>query len=112
MHAINFAIFHNLLPEIAARDEHLKSFVYRFPERYRYYFLFFKRLLMHHIRDCLPELKTRVNVMAAQFQSLLNSYGDDVIDKNTTLLQIITKFASSYVATLEGTSHYIETSEL
>lgn len=70
------------------------------------------RLLMHHIRDCLPELKTRVNVMAAQFQSLLNSYGDDVIDKNTTLLQIITKFASSYVATLEGTSHFIETTEL
>ena len=60
---------------------------------------------MHHIRDCLPELKTRVNVMAAQFQSLLNSYGDDVVDKNTTLLQIITKFASSYVATLEGIPH-------
>ena len=70
------------------------------------------RLLMQHIRDCLPELKTRVNVMAAQFQSLLNSYGDDVGDKNTTLLQIITKFASAYVATLDGTSRNIETSEL
>ncbi|TRY78211.1 hypothetical protein TCAL_14445 [Tigriopus californicus] len=70
------------------------------------------RLLMHHIRDCLPELKTRVNVMAAQFQSLLNSYGEDVGDKNTTLLQIITKFASAYVATLDGTSRNIETSEL
>lgn len=70
------------------------------------------RLLMHHIRDCLPELKTRVNVMSAQFQSLLNSYGEDVGDKNTTLLQIITKFASAYVATLEGTSRNIETSEL
>ena len=67
---------------------------------------------MHHIRDCLPELKTRVNVMSAQFQSLLNSYGDDVGDKNTTLLQIITKFASAYVATLEGTSRNIETAEL
>ena len=67
---------------------------------------------MHHIRDCLPELKTRVNVMAAQFQSLLNSYGDDVVDKNTTLLQIITKFAAAYNATLEGTSNNIETSEL
>jgi len=70
------------------------------------------RLLMHHIRDCLPELKTRVNVMASQFQSLLNSYGQDVVDKNTTLLQIITKFASSYVATLDGTARNIETSEL
>ena len=36
---------------------------------------------MHHIRDCLPELKTRVNVMAAQFQQLLNSFGDEVEDK-------------------------------
>ena len=45
------------------------------------------RLLMHHIRDCLPQLKTRVNVMASQFQTLLNSYGQDVTDKNTTLLQ-------------------------
>merc|ERR1719237_1406211 len=70
------------------------------------------RLLMQHIRDCLPELKTRVNVMAAQFQSLLNSYGNDVLDKNTTLLQIITKFAAAYVATLDGTSTNIETSEL
>lgn len=70
------------------------------------------RLLMHHIRDCLPELKTRVNVMASQFQSLLNSYGQDVVDKNTTLLQIMTKFASSYVATLDGTARNIETSEL
>jgi len=70
------------------------------------------RLLMHHIRDCLPELKTRVNVMASQFQTLLNSYGQEVVEKNTTLLQIITKFASSYVATLDGTARNIETSEL
>jgi len=70
------------------------------------------RLLMHHIRDCLPELKTRVNVMASQFQTLLNSYGAEVVEKNTTLLQIITKFASSYVATLDGTARNIETSEL
>lgn len=70
------------------------------------------RLLMHHIRDCLPELKTRVNVMASQFQSLLNSYGEDVTDKSQTLLQIITKFASAYCATIEGTSKNIETTEL
>jgi len=41
---------------------------------------------MHHIRDCLPELKTRVNVMAAQFQQLLNSFGDEVEDKVLVLL--------------------------
>lgn len=26
------------------------------------------RLLMHHIRDCLPDLKSRVNIRIAQFQ--------------------------------------------
>ncbi|KAM7002817.1 dynamin-1-like protein isoform 4-T4 [Tautogolabrus adspersus] len=70
------------------------------------------RLLMHHIRDCLPELKTRINVLAAQYQSLLNSYGEPVDDKNSTLLQLITKFAAEYCHTIEGTAKYIETTEL
>ncbi|KAH1014167.1 hypothetical protein HUJ04_003052 [Dendroctonus ponderosae] len=70
------------------------------------------RLLMHHIRDCLPDLKTRVNLMISQFQSLLTSYGEDISDKSKTLLQIITKFASAYCSTIEGTSRNIETTEL
>ncbi|KAG8195883.1 hypothetical protein JTE90_001121 [Oedothorax gibbosus] len=70
------------------------------------------RLLMHHIRDCLPDLKTRVNVMISQFQSMLHSYGEAVDDQGQTLLQIITKFASSYCSTVEGTARNIETSEL
>ncbi|KAH0541085.1 dynamin-1-like protein [Cotesia glomerata] len=70
------------------------------------------RLLMHHIRDCLPELKTRVNVMISQYQTLLNSYGEDVSDKSQTLLRIIMKFASSYCSTIEGTARNIETTAL
>ncbi|XP_022911671.1 dynamin-1-like protein isoform X1 [Onthophagus taurus] len=70
------------------------------------------RLLMHHIRDCLPDLKTRVNLMMSQFQSLLSSYGEDISDKSKTLLQIITKFASAYNSTIEGTARNIETTEL
>lgn len=50
--------------------------------------------------------------MVSQFQTLLNSYGEDVGDKSQTLLQIITKFASSYCATIEGTARNIETTEL
>uniref|UniRef100_A0A672SEJ2 Dynamin-1-like protein n=1 Tax=Sinocyclocheilus grahami TaxID=75366 RepID=A0A672SEJ2_SINGR len=70
------------------------------------------RLLMHHIRDCLPELKTRINVLAAQYQSLLSSYGEPVEDMSSTLLQLITKFAAEYCNTIEGTAKYIETAEL
>lgn len=73
---------------------------------------FHVRLLMHHIRDCLPELKTRINVLAAQYQSLLSSYGEPVEDPNATLLQLITKFATEYCNTIEGTAKYIETAEL
>uniref|UniRef100_A0A8C9ZNF2 Dynamin-1-like protein n=1 Tax=Sander lucioperca TaxID=283035 RepID=A0A8C9ZNF2_SANLU len=69
-------------------------------------------LLMHHIRDCLPDLKTRINVLASQYQSLLNSYGEPVEDKSSTLLQLITKFAAEYCHTIEGTAKYIETTEL
>ncbi|XP_074482484.1 dynamin-1-like protein isoform X2 [Sebastes fasciatus] len=70
------------------------------------------RLLMHHIRDCLPELKTRINVLASQYQSLLGSYGEPVEDQSATLLQLITKFATEYCNTIEGTAKYIETAEL
>ncbi|XP_020279385.1 dynamin-1-like protein isoform X2 [Pseudomyrmex gracilis] len=70
------------------------------------------RLLMQHIRDCLPELKKRVDTMIAQYQALLNSYGEDIEDKSQTLLQIITKFANSYCATIEGTARNIELTQL
>ncbi|XP_030629102.1 dynamin-1-like protein isoform X3 [Chanos chanos] len=70
------------------------------------------RLLMHHIRDCLPELKTRVTVLMAQYQARLNSYGQPVEDHAATLLQIVTKFASDYCNTIEGTARHIQTSEL
>uniref|UniRef100_W5NEV7 Dynamin-1-like protein n=1 Tax=Lepisosteus oculatus TaxID=7918 RepID=W5NEV7_LEPOC len=70
------------------------------------------RLLMHHIRDCLPELKTRVTVLSAQYQGLLSSYGQPVEDHSATLLQIVTKFASEYCNTIEGTARHITTSEL
>ena len=86
------------------------------------------QLLMHHIRDSLPELKTRVNVLSAQFQALLQSFGEPVSDKNQTLLQvndhrklfvetithqqITTRFANAYCSTIEGTAKNIETTEL
>ncbi|KAJ7353734.1 Dynamin-1-like protein [Desmophyllum pertusum] len=70
------------------------------------------KLLMHHIRNCLPELKSRVNSMMSQYQHLLQSYGEPVEDKGPMLLQLITRFASSYCSIIEGTARDIETTEL
>lgn len=69
-------------------------------------------LLMHHIRNCLPALKARVSIMNAQCQSDLVAFGEPVEDKNRTLLQIITRFATAYTSTIEGTARNIETTEL
>eukprot|EP00118_Oscarella_pearsei_P005729 m.26335 g.26335 ORF g.26335 m.26335 type:complete len:695 (+) comp29242_c0_seq3:103-2187(+) len=70
------------------------------------------RLLMHHIRECLPDLKNRINVMLSQYQSLLANYGEPVEERGPLLLQIITKFSTSYWSIIEGTSRDIQTAEL
>lgn len=70
------------------------------------------RLPMRHMRDCLPDLKTRVTVLSAQYQAQLGSCGRPVEDHSATLLQIVTTFASDYCSTIEGTARYIQTSEL
>ncbi|KAG9354737.1 hypothetical protein JZ751_001450 [Albula glossodonta] len=100
----------------SARDEqaflqrHYPSLASRCGSRYLARTL--SRLLMHHIRDCLPELKTRVTVLSAQYQARLSSYGQPVEDHSATLLQIVTKFATDYCNTIEGTARHIQTSEL
>lgn len=96
--------------EQAFLQRHYPSLVSRAGSRYLAKTL--SRLLMHHIRDCLPDLKTRVTVLSAQYQARLNSYGQPVEDHSATLLQIVTKFASDYCNTIEGTARHILTSEL
>ncbi|KAL1231417.1 Dynamin-1-like protein [Trichinella pseudospiralis] len=70
------------------------------------------RLLMHHIRDCLPELKSRVNILTLKYQNMLYTCGEKVQDQSQLLLRILTRFANSYCATVEGNAKNIETSEL
>ena len=50
--------------------------------------------------------------MTSQFQSTLSSYGENVGDRSQTLLQIITKFAYAYCATIKGTTYNIGSNEL
>uniref|UniRef100_A0A8D3A728 Dynamin-1-like protein n=1 Tax=Scophthalmus maximus TaxID=52904 RepID=A0A8D3A728_SCOMX len=66
----------------------------------------------HLLKNYIYFLFQRINVLAAQYQSLLNSYGEPVDDQSSMLLQLITKFAAEYCHTIEGTAKYIETAEL
>lgn len=69
------------------------------------------RLLMHHIRDCLLELKNRLNVMAARFQNLPNTLGYVVEEKSQLLLLVIRKLNTGYCKTIEGVAIDIEATE-
>lgn len=70
------------------------------------------QLLMRHIRDCLPDLRIRINLLTSQYQAQLNSYGEAVTDKAKTIIDVLTKFALSYCDTIKGGKQQIRTTEL
>ena len=65
------------MQKVPFMQTNLKRSILRFLQKK----LLFLQLLMHHIRNCLPELKSRVNTMTSQYQHLLQSYGEPVEDK-------------------------------
>eukprot|EP01090_Pellita_catalonica_P011731 TRINITY_DN2382_c0_g1_i1.p1 TRINITY_DN2382_c0_g1~~TRINITY_DN2382_c0_g1_i1.p1 ORF type:complete len:748 (-),score=116.19 TRINITY_DN2382_c0_g1_i1:43-2286(-) len=66
------------------------------------------KLLMSHIRDCIPELKARVSKLLAEAQSEMMTYGDPLYDgKNSQgalLLQVITRFSTDFRNAIDGKS--------
>ncbi len=74
------------------------------------------RVLMQHIRDCLPELKVKINKMMMDAQLELQTYGDPLYDtKNSQgalLLQILTRFSSDYRDAIDGKLTDQSTNEL
>lgn len=74
------------------------------------------KLLMFHIRDCLPDLKVKVNKMLSEVQQEMATYGDPLYDtKNSQgalLLQIITIFSNNFQAAIDGKLTELSTNEL
>ncbi|CCG81694.1 putative Dynamin-like GTPase Dnm1 [Taphrina deformans PYCC 5710] len=72
-------------------------------------------ILMQHIREKLPDIKARLNTLMDQTQQELASYGGPMAGKahrGSTILQLMTRFANSFVASIDGTSSEISTKEL
>eukprot|EP00013_Stygamoeba_regulata_P016583 CAMPEP_0177682830 /NCGR_PEP_ID=MMETSP0447-20121125/31460_1 /TAXON_ID=0 /ORGANISM="Stygamoeba regulata, Strain BSH-02190019" /LENGTH=759 /DNA_ID=CAMNT_0019192343 /DNA_START=212 /DNA_END=2491 /DNA_ORIENTATION=- len=74
------------------------------------------KVLMHHIRDCLPELKAKINKMLVDAQTELMSYGDPLYEgkgsQGALLLQVITRFSQDYRDAIDGKSSDLSTHEL
>jgi dynamin 1-like protein len=64
-------------------------------------------ILMHHIRECLPDVKNRITAMMGDVQGELEALGnpDDGMSKNAlggTLLGLLSKFASNFASIVDG----------
>lgn len=72
--------------------------------------------LMAHIRDRLPDIKARLNTLMGQTQQELASYGSKQFSgkehRGSLILQMMTRFASSFISSIDGTSSEISTKEL
>ena len=72
--------------------------------------------LMAHIRERLPDIKARLNTLMGQTQQELASYGDMHFSgkehKGALVLQLMTRFATSFISSIDGTSTEISTKEL
>lgn len=72
--------------------------------------------LMAHIRERLPDIKARLNTLMGQTQQELAGYGDMAFSgkehRGSLILQLMTRFASSFISSIDGTSTEISTKEL
>ncbi|KAJ1961993.1 Dynamin- GTPase protein [Dipsacomyces acuminosporus] len=75
------------------------------------------QLLMHHIRDRLPSIKTKINALISQTEQELASYGrmsteNTAISNSSRILKLITLFATEFNSSIEGTASEMPTAEL
>lgn len=72
--------------------------------------------LMSHIRERLPDIKARLNTLMGQTEQELASYGSSTFtepeNRAALVLELMTKFATAFVSSIEGTSAQISTKEL
>ena len=72
--------------------------------------------LMAHIRDRLPDIKARLNTLMGQTQQELASYGNTQFSgkehRGSLILQLMTRFASSFINSIDGTASEFSTKEL
>ncbi|KAJ9076648.1 Dynamin- GTPase protein [Entomophthora muscae] len=66
------------------------------------------QVLVNHIRERLPDMKSKLNTMIGQTQQELASYGDPKVEsletKGLLVLRLLTDFARAYTSSIDGTN--------
>ncbi|CCK71646.1 dynamin-related GTPase DNM1 KNAG_0H02320 [Huiozyma naganishii CBS 8797] len=83
----------------------------------RYLAKLLNKTLMAHIRDKLPDIKTKLNNLITRTEKELQKYGDigtitSQASKAGLILQLINIFAKNFTASIDGNSLNINTKEL
>lgn len=65
------------------------------------------QMLMHHIKDCLPEIKARINKLLLNVNNNIASLGESLDDQGTAakgaaLLRIVAQFANNFNNKVDG----------
>jgi dynamin 1-like protein len=67
------------------------------------------QILMHHIRDCLPDIKSRISTLLNSVQRDIDLLGYSIEDQNNaarggTLLKLLSQFAANFINNVDGRS--------
>lgn len=70
-------------------------------------------ILMHHIRNTLPDIKARIASSLAKYQAELAQLGDSLLgNSGNIILNIITEFCNEFRTVLDGNSQELSSVEL
>ncbi|KAG0165019.1 Dynamin- GTPase protein [Apophysomyces sp. BC1015] len=73
-------------------------------------------ILVQHIREKLPDLRSKLSAIIGQTQHELAQYGDPAfvgsVHRGSLILKLLTMFSTEFVASIDGTSSEISTKEL
>ncbi|KAM3579756.1 Dynamin-related GTPase protein [Umbelopsis sp. WA50703] len=74
-------------------------------------------LLLHHIKEKLPEMRSKLSALIHSSEQELLQYGDPTwmaanVPASTLVLRLLTNFATDFVAAIDGTSATISTKQL
>ncbi|KAG1150093.1 hypothetical protein G6F37_000373 [Rhizopus arrhizus] len=73
-------------------------------------------ILVNHIREKLPELRTKLSTLIGQTQHELSQYGDAALSgpvhQSSLVLKLLTLFSTEFTSSIDGTSSEISTKEL
>ncbi|BFZ54610.1 vacuolar protein sorting-associated protein 1 [Savitreella phatthalungensis] len=70
-------------------------------------------ILMHHIRNTLPEIKAKIGASLAKYSAELSTLGDSILGNSSNMvLNVITEFCNEFRTAIDGQNQDLSTMEL